>query len=331
MPGFRGYNIILGIVGKKWSGEEMYHFIVNPNARTGKGEKIWHMVETQLDAAGVDYSVYFTEHPRHGTELARKLTFDDIPRNMVVIGGDGTMNEVVNGIVNPKNLTLGYIPAGSSNDLARSLGIPSDPLEALDIILKPGSFMEMDIGVTRCGDVDRRFAVSSGVGYDAAVCHLAINSGFKKKLNKVRLGKLTYFGIALQQLFVRKPFGATLILDGTKEYKFNKVVFMAVHNQRYEGGGFKFCPEARSDDGVLDVIVADSLPPLRIAMLLPKAMKGEHIGKKGIYTFKASKVELKCDSPQPVHLDGEIGGVLSEVTVGLLEEKVRIITAGLKS
>lgn len=309
----------------------MYHFIVNPNARTGKGEKIWHMVETQLDAAGVDYSVYFTEHPRHGTELARKLTFDDIPRNMVVIGGDGTMNEVVNGIVNPKNLTLGYIPAGSSNDLARSLGIPSDPLEALDIILKPGSFMEMDIGVTRCGDVDRRFAVSSGVGYDAAVCHLAINSGFKKKLNKVRLGKLTYFGIALQQLFVRKPFGATLILDGTKEYKFNKVVFMAVHNQRYEGGGFKFCPEARSDDGILDVIVADSLPPLRIAMLLPKAMKGEHIGKKGIYTFKASKVELKCDSPQPVHLDGEIGGVLSEVTVGLLEEKVRIITAGLKS
>ena len=327
MPAFRGYNIILGIVGKKWSGEEMYHFIVNPNARTGKGEKIWHMVETQLDARGVDYSAYFTEHPRHGTELARKLTYDDIPRNLVVIGGDGSMNEVVNGIVNTKNLTLGYIPAGSSNDLARSLRIPSDPLEALEHVLAPKTFMEMDIGVTRCGDVDRRFAVSSGVGYDAAVCHVAINSGFKKKLNKLRMGKLTYFGIALQQLFVRKPFGATLILDGTKEYKFDKVVFMAAHNQRFEGGGFMFCPEAVSDDGLLDVIVADSLPPLRIASLLPGALKGKHIGKKGIYTFKASQVEIKCDSPQPVHLDGEIGGVLPEVKISCLKDKVRIITS----
>ena len=327
MPGFRGYNIILYRVKEERSGEKMYHFIVNPNARTGKGEGIWHMVETQLDASGVDYSVYFTQHPRHGTELARKLTYDEIPRNIVVIGGDGTMNEVVNGIVNSKELTLGYIPAGSSNDLARSLGISSDPLEALDCILNPKTFMEMDLGVTRCGEVDRRFAVSSGVGYDAAVCHVAINSGFKKKLNRLRLGKLTYFGIALEQLFIRKPFGATLILDDSKEYRFEKVVFMAVHNQRFEGGGFMFCPEARSDDGILDVIVADSLPPLRIAQLLPKAMKGKHIGKKGIYTFKASKVEFKCDSLQPVHLDGEVGGILPEVTVSCLKGKVRIITS----
>ena len=88
-----------------------------------------------------------------------------------------------------------------------------------------------------------------------------------------------------------------------------------------------FCPEALSDDGVLDVIVADSLPPLRIAMLLPKALKGEHIGKKGIYTFKASKVEFRCDSPQPVHLDGEIGGILPEVKISCLKDKVRIITS----
>ena len=88
-----------------------------------------------------------------------------------------------------------------------------------------------------------------------------------------------------------------------------------------------FCPEAVSDDGILDVIVADSLPPLRIASLLPGALKGKHIGKKGIYTFKASQVEIKCDSPQPVHLDGEIGGVLPEVKISCLKDKVRIITS----
>ncbi len=305
----------------------MYHFIVNPNARTGKGMELWKKVEVELNARGVEYSTYFTKRAHHATEIVRGLTYDGIKRNIVVIGGDGTMNEVLSGIVNIKDVTLGYIPAGSSNDLARSLGISSNPFKALADILDPKYFYEMDIGeVDFGGGVTRRFGVSAGVGYDAAVCHEALTSEFKKKMNKLKLGKLTYFGIAIKQLFIRKPFGATLILDDSRKFRFEKIVFMAAHNQRFEGGGFMFCPDAVSNDGKLDVIVADRLAPLRIAMLLPPAFKGGHVGKKGIYIYKASKIELICDNTQPVHLDGESGGIRERVVIKLLDQRVRIIT-----
>ena len=102
---------------------------------------------------------------------------------------------------------------------------------------------------------------------------------------------------------------------------------MAAHNQRFEGGGFMFCPDAVSNDGKLDVIIADRLPPLRIAMLLPMAFKGKHAGKKGIHLYRASKVELICDNDQPVHLDGESGGMRNKVLARLLGERLRIITS----
>ena len=305
----------------------MYHFIVNPNARTGKGKEIWKRIETELNATGTEYSVYFTKGVHHATEIVRGLTYDGIQRRIVVIGGDGTMNEVINGIVRPESVILGYIPAGSSNDLARSLGISSELYKALSDVLNPKYYFDMDIGELSFDGTVRRFAVSAGVGYDAAVCHQALNSRFKKKMNKLKLGKLTYFGIAIKQLFVRKPFGATLILDDSRKFRFEKVVFMAVHNQKYEGGGFMFCPDAVSNDGKLDIIIADRLPSIRIAMLLPKAFKGKHVGKKGIYIYRASKVELICDNKQPVHLDGESGGMRTGVMARLPGERVRIITS----
>lgn len=306
----------------------MYHFIVNPNARTGRGKELWKIVETELNARGVEYEVFFTKGPHHATEIVRGLTFDEIKRTIVVIGGDGTMNEVVNGLVNLKGVTLGYIPAGSSNDLARSLRISSDPLSALELVLNPKFFYDMDLGVLEFDGKSRRFAVSAGVGYDAAVCHQALNSEFKKKMNKIKLGKLTYFGIALKQLFTKKPFAATLVLDDSRTYKFERVVFMAAHNQRFEGGGFMFCPSAVSNDGKLDVIIADNLPPLRIASLLPGAFKGGHVGKAGIHIYRASKIELICQDKEPVHLDGESGGIRDHVVARILDERVRIITPG---
>ena len=304
----------------------MYHFIVNPHARTGKGKEIWRKIETELDARGVEYSVYFTEHPYHATEIVKSLTYDNIQRKIVIVGGDGTMNEAINGMINIENVILGYIPAGSSNDLARSLGISHDPLKALEDILSPRYYTDMDLGEMTYGNNKKRFDVSCGIGYDAAVCHRALHSKLKKKLNKIKLGKLTYFGIAINQLFTRKPFKATVILDDVRKLKFNKVVFVAAHNHKYEGGGFMFCPDAVFNDGKLDVIIADSIRPLRIAMLLPKALKGKHVGKRGINIFRASKIEVISDTKEPVHTDGESGFFQNHISMKCLDKKVRIIT-----
>lgn len=140
----------------------MYTFIINPHSRSGKGLTIWHTVEAQLEQRQICYTAFFTKYQRQATTYVRKLTSDGSSRVLVVLGGDGTLNEVINGICFPERVTLGYIPTGSSNDFARSFGIPNDPLRALEIILNPGRTVHMDVGTMSYEGKHRRFAVSAG-------------------------------------------------------------------------------------------------------------------------------------------------------------------------
>ena len=126
----------------------MYHFLVNPKSSSGRGIRFWWIVKNELDKREIAYSVVFTKHTGHATELTRQIcTENEGIKNIVVLGGDGTMNEVINGIDDYSGVLLGYIPSGSSNDLARSLKIPKDPVEALDNILKPVRFQYLDLGL----------------------------------------------------------------------------------------------------------------------------------------------------------------------------------------
>ena len=164
----------------------MYHFIVNPNSRSGLGLKIWHEVESILKEQIIKYDVYFTKYQRHATKIAHNLTADNREHTLVVLGGDGTIGEVLTGICYPEKITLGYIPIGSGNDFARGLGIPKDTEKALNIILHSRKRRKIDIGVLRYGDKMRRFGVSAGFGYDAAICHEICVSKVKKFFNEKR-------------------------------------------------------------------------------------------------------------------------------------------------
>lgn len=304
----------------------MYHFIVNPHARSGHGEKTWQIVEEELKKRQIKYVVYFTEHVYHATEITKSLTYAGTQRKIIVVGGDGTVNEVINGLINIENVTLGYIPAGSSNDLARALKIPSVPIEALELVLKPKYISQMDIGEITYGYNKRRFIVSAGIGFDAAICHKAFKSELKKKLNKVKLGKLTYLGIGVGELFGRKPFKTTLVLDDARRITFNKTLFAAVQNNKYEGGGFMFCPKANNNDGMLDVMIADSIPSPKAAFVLSMALKGKHTEMKGIHTYTASNIELITDSKQPVHLDGESCFFQTRISMKCMDTKLKFMT-----
>ena len=101
-----------------------YEFIVNPQARSGRGKKIWERMETELKRRNIDYHVYITEKNGHAEKIADRLSAPGQRRTIVVMGGDGTVNEVINGLNVSENITLGYIPVGSGNDFARGLGIP---------------------------------------------------------------------------------------------------------------------------------------------------------------------------------------------------------------
>ena len=145
----------------------MYTFIVNPNARSGLGHKVWKDIERSLEDRGTDYQAYLTKYQRHATSIARELTCDRKPCTLIVLGGDGTVNEVMNGITDLSQVTFGYIPIGSSNDFARGLGLSTDPLTALGHILAPSKYTYINVGAMSYQGKRRRFAVSTGIGFDA--------------------------------------------------------------------------------------------------------------------------------------------------------------------
>ncbi len=303
----------------------MYFFIVNPNARTGLGLKVWHQVEAVLKTRNISYRAYLTRYPEHASEFACKLTESGEERTLVIVGGDGTINEVVNGIQNISKITLGYIPIGSSNDFARSMGLVKDPLIMLEQILSPENYAYINIGRCSYGSTVRRFAVSSGIGFDAEVCFHNTSAGIKRFLNKLKLGKLSYTGVALYLILALRPRSMTLILDDSRKLKFQKVFFATAMNQRYEGGGFRFCPAADPGDDLLDIILISDMPKLKALLLLPTAFKGWHTRFKGVYIYTCRRAKLHSQTNLCIHTDGEPITRSDSVCYTLEPEKIRLI------
>lgn len=308
-----------------------YTFIVNPNSKSGLGRKIWsRQVEPALKKQGIPYEVFFTKYRQHAVKISRKITGDGECHTIIVLGGDGTINEVVNGIAYLSKATLGYIPTGSSNDFARSLRLPTEPLPALSNILSPTRYLSANIGILTYDGRKRRFAVSSGIGFDAGICHEAMVSPLKPLLNRLGLGKLTYVGIALHQILTLTPGQITVTLDDKHKMKFPKAYFATAMNQPYEGGGFLFCPAADCKDDFLDVIVISGLSKLKILSLLPTAYKGWHTRFRGVHIYRCRKMEIASQSPLPLHTDGEPVFRQTQVSMSLHSEKLRIIAAPLQ-
>lgn len=303
----------------------MYTFIINPNARTGLGGKIWDDLEILLKKRKVDYQAFLTKYRGHATRITQHLLSENKRRTLIVLGGDGTINEVINGIPDFASVTLAYIPIGSSNDFARGMHLSCQPHEALDHILHPSRFAYLSIGTTDYGTHKRYFAVSSGIGFDAEVCCRISFSRLKLLLNRLSLGKFSYVGVALQSLFLQTPKSMVITLDGKKRASFKKVYFAAAMNQKFEGGGFMFCPKAEPEDDFLDIIVAEGLPKLKILCLLPTAFFGKHTKFSGIHIYRCKTAVIESEIPLPFHTDGEPISLQRRICVSLKPQKIRLI------
>ncbi len=307
----------------------MYHFIINPKSSSGKGIRYWWTVKKELDRQNIAYTADITQHEGHATELARKicLQYKGI-KNIVVLGGDGTLNEVLNGIENFDEVLLGYIPSGSSNDLARSLSIPKDPLKALSNILKPKKFVYLDYGEILFKEKDlrpRKFGCSSGIGYDANVCVEVQSSELKKKLNKFGAGKLIYLAIAIKQVLGIDFLETTVIADGIKKGAYKNVLLISGMIHQFEGGGLKMAPGADPADGKLSVCLVHGLSRIAILLLLPTIIFGKHIHIKGVEYFKCSNIEIISDRKAAVHTDGETPAFSSHIAIRCVPRKIRMI------
>lgn len=297
----------------------MYHFILNPVSRSGKSRKLWDtVIAPYLEAAGTPYAVHFSEKAGDITRLTAEIASgaSDTPHRIVILGGDGTLDEALQGIPDLTRVVLGYIPIGSGNDFTRDMPIPKDPLKALRLILEAEGTTAVDIGTTAYADGTRhRFIVSSGIGFDAAVCEETNRSDMKGFLNRIGLGKLTYLGIALKQLFASKAVSCQIRLDDGEPISVGRILFVAFMNHMYEGGGFKFAPSADYRDGMLDLCVVGDLPKALILVALPTAFFGKHYIFRGITPYRARKVEIHTSTPLWVHTDGEVARRSDHLTI----------------
>ncbi len=314
----------------------MYSFLVNPASRSGRGQKYWERIKPVLEERKIPYQVFFSKGPGDMVKLSRQLTSSLSPEgedvHLVVLGGDGTANEAVQGIADFSRTRFSYIPTGSSNDLARDAGISRNPLETLECILSSARERRIDVGflhyntaylpeASRPADVppDRRFLVSCGIGFDAGVCQEAMKSRMKDFLNKVGLGKLTYLGIALKQLMRSGRDSAELVIDenspSAKSIRLPGLMFIACMSHCYEGGGFYFCPGADAADGMLDLCTVSGVPKWKVLLVLPTAFQGKHYRYNGVERYGGQTIHIRTSAPLWVHTDGEVACRSDDITV----------------
>lgn len=305
----------------------MIYFIVNKHSRSGKGAEIWKEIENRLKERQITYKAFATEYAGHARLLAIEITQrKDEEIKLFVLGGDGTVNEAINGIVNFEKVKLGIIPTGSGNDLARGLGITKSPVEQLDALLDSEEEVLHDLGrVTWNQGADTRlFAISSGIGMDAIVCKKALTSKLKKVLNKLHLGKLTYILITIHTLFSMRTADATGEADG-KALFFSKLIFTAAMNFKAEGGGVPMAPRASATDGKLSVCSVHGIPKALTFFALPFLVAAKHEKLKGFEIVDCDRFQLNLSEPFVLHTDGEYCADVTDPVFCCEPAKIRII------
>ena len=296
----------------------MYYFIVNPQAQSGRGAVVWKRIRRVMEKKGLPFKALFTEYAGHATELARHAAERNEEKKIIVaMGGDGTISEVMGGIWDHEDITFAYIPIGSGNDFAKTLGISSNWKEALKGILKEEHHIGLHPGRVEFDGTVRHFGGSMGIGFDAAVCDSVERLRFKALFNRLGVGKFTYLGAAIKLLITSSCDKMKIRLDGKEIRQFNHVLFMCGLKGKYEGGGFKFTPDGEMDDPYIHLCMADSIPVLGRFKLLPKAAVGKHVGEAGVHMMNCQKVEIISSKPKFVHVDGEVLGQAKKVTVSL--------------
>ena len=268
--------------------------IVNPQAGRGAAARLAPQVIAQLGAMGIDCAPRYTRAPGEATALVAEALRAGA-ECVAVAGGDGTLNEAVNGYIGVarENQALACVPIGSGNDFAKMLGTAGDWRLACERIAQ-GARRRVDAGVCN----GRYFANGIGAGFDAQVALEA------KSVRWLR-GNAIY-GAALARTLVLRHSTPRVRLShdaGTME---RKVTLVAAANGACYGGAFRMAPDADIADGLLDLVVADALSRFGILGLVPHVLRGTHVGRRGVTVLRTRRLTLVSEEPLVVHADGEI-------------------------
>lgn len=288
----------------------MLYFFVNPASRSGKGAGKWEETEQILKKKNISYQIHFLEK-----DISPRPVMEDIfakeegPVSLVLIGGDGTVNQCINGIPDISRAELSVIPTGSGNDFCRNKAIPKTLEEQLDNILCKKNTLLVDRGkitykMEGASPITRFFMVSTGLGYDAAICHMAEHSVLKKRLNKIKLGKLVYILIGIKEIFGANLSEMDITIDGAVTH-YKDVFFIATMNQPFEGGGVAMTPEASDADEQLDFLIFSGVSKFKALCTIPLLYIKKHAGKPGVTLLTGKTVSVTSSAARIIHYDGE--------------------------
>jgi diacylglycerol kinase (ATP) len=276
--------------------------IVNPVAGARSTRRKWPVISRLLERIGLSFDFDYTEGVGHAMELAR-IAASDGYRYLVAVGGDGTVNEVANGILhstNAKTTALGVVSTGTGSDFARSAGLARDYAIACSH-LTSSKRLTIDVGVVeyqRDGKTHERFFINSaGVGFDAAVVKET------ERLPKFFGGTIPYVAGMLRTLVTYKNKAITLKMGDEEEH--HRVLTVSVANGNYMGGGMRIAPDAALDDELLDVVVIGDMGKLEILKEFPTIYKGTHINHPKVSVKKAVDIRIESAEPMLVYADGE--------------------------
>ena len=307
----------------------MYYFIVNEHGGSGKGSRRWDKVKPLLDEKKIEYEFFVPEYAGHATKIAQEISVrDDGDIKIVILGGDGTINEVLNGIADFSRVKLALIPTGSGNDFSRGLNLPRhNPKKSLEMILNAGEGRKIDLGVVESSENGKKriFGISAGFGLDAIVGTGNNSSKIKVALNKMHLGKLSYAILTVKTLFSMKTQTARLKFDGEDWIEMKKLIFLAAMNFKAEGGGVPMSPKARGDDGKLSVCAAAGVPKILTFFLFPFLCLGLHSNMKGFFLRDFETLEIQSAEKSTLHTDGEFFGNVKSAKFSILKNAVSIL------
>lgn len=268
-------------------------FILNPIAGKGKTLKLIPDIHAYFRDSGKEYIIETTEYPGHATEIASRYSSREDFR-IYSIGGDGTLNEVLNGMAGSGS-SLAAIPAGSGNDFIKSI-IGSRPLK--DMIKSVVEGLERRIDLARVND--KYFINITSLGFDAQVVQKTLNF---KKLPLIS-GKLAYMLGIITAVMRCENHYMEIAIDGNLIK--TKALLIAIGNGKYYGGGMLALPEAEIDDGLLEICLVEEKKRLDILHLFPRYMKGLHGSIPGVHFHRGTHIEIKTEQPAPMNLDGEL-------------------------
>ena len=280
--------------------------IVNPTAGANSTHHKWPGISSVLKNIGLTFDFQFTEGKGHAVELARTAA-DKGYKCLVAVGGDGTIHEVANGILQkscPDPTSLGIICTGTGSDLSRSIGISHDYNQACNNLANPRE-VTIDVGLVEYSkkgqNLQRYFVNSAGIGFDATVVDAT------EKLPKYFGGTIPYLtGLVRSFLFYRNKEVSYKI--GDQPVQKAKILSLVIANGRYFGGGMQIAPEAKLDDSLLDMVVLGNFGKIELLKNLKKVYSGAHLSLPKVKLYKDKKLVIESSQKFLLHADGEILG-----------------------